>query len=173
MRWEYAAEAEKMPDQWLYLPSLGSVRRISARDLAESFLGSNLTLEDIGARHIGHDATRLVEIKPEGLSEVAWVEFIPTGESQYSKRMVKYIREGSKWEDCVTGQIDYYDKKGILQKRQELSWQKVQDVLVWKKVTVTNTQLLQSSTFEIDDIRLDVAVDDDMFTERTLRRGDR
>lgn len=173
MRWEYAAESEKLPDQWLFLPSLGNVRRISARDLAESFLGSILTLEDIGVRHVGQDTPRLVEIKPEGLSEVAWVEFVPTGESQYSKRLVKYVREGSTWESCVTGQIDYYDKKGLLQKRQELSWQKVQDVMVWKKVTVINTQSLQSSTFEIDDIRIDVAVEDELFTERSLRRGDR
>lgn len=173
MRWEYAAAIEKTPDQWLYSPSLGNVRRISVRDLGESFLGSTLTLEDIGVRHPGQDALRLIEIKPEGLSEMAWLEFIPKGESQYSKRLVKYRRDGATWESCVPAQIDYFDKKGLLQKRQELTWQNVDGTPVWKRVTVTNTQTSNSSVFEIDEVRFDVSLSDDLFSERALRRGDR
>lgn len=173
MRWEYIAAIEKVPDQWLYSPSLGNVRRISIRDLGESFLGSTLTLEDIGVRHAGQDDVRIVEIKPEGLSEIAVLEFIPKGESQYSKRLVKYRRDGATWESCVPAQIDYFDKRGLMQKRQELTWQIVDGTPVWKRVTVTNTQTSNSSIFEIDEVRFDVNLSDDLFSERALRRGDR
>ena len=37
-------------DQWLYVPSLGRVRRLSASDRSAAFLGSEFTYEDIAAQ---------------------------------------------------------------------------------------------------------------------------
>ncbi len=41
------AEKEKDDDQWLYLPAMRKVRRISASDRGDYFLGTDLSYEDI------------------------------------------------------------------------------------------------------------------------------
>jgi hypothetical protein len=41
------AERDREDDQWLYLPAARKVRRVSATDRGESFLGSDLSYEDV------------------------------------------------------------------------------------------------------------------------------
>src|SRR6056297_4240461 len=48
-------------DRWLYLPSLDLVRRISATDKRNSFVGSDFFYEDVSGRSIDLDTHELVE----------------------------------------------------------------------------------------------------------------
>jgi len=41
MRWAYIPEKGKAAEQWVYLPTLAKIRRVSVRDLNDSFLGSD------------------------------------------------------------------------------------------------------------------------------------
>ena len=46
LTWDYDG-VEKDDDQWLYLPALKKVRRISASDRGDYFMGTDFTFEDI------------------------------------------------------------------------------------------------------------------------------
>ena len=55
-------DKEKDDDQWLYLPAMRKVRRISVSDRADYFLGTDLSYEDIKleARVFIKDCTRKI-----------------------------------------------------------------------------------------------------------------
>src|SRR6056297_3451808 len=52
---------ESDDDRWLYLPSLDLVRRISATDKRNSFVGSDFFYEDVSGRNIDLDEHELTE----------------------------------------------------------------------------------------------------------------
>ena len=50
MNWSYD-EAGKDDDQWIYLPALKKVKRISSDSKSDYFMGSDFTYDDLGDRH--------------------------------------------------------------------------------------------------------------------------
>lgn len=64
-------------ERFLYLPALGRVRRIAGAETQESFVGSDLTYEDIGGRELDHYTYTLVQgpaawTGPDGQSHPVW-----------------------------------------------------------------------------------------------------
>ena len=73
--WEHP-DAED--ERFLYLPALGRVRRIAGQEKDESFVGSDLSYEDIGGREIGDytyafTADNVSWIAPDGTRHPAWL----------------------------------------------------------------------------------------------------
>jgi len=50
MTWSYD-DASKSDDQWIYLPALKKVKRISSDSKGDYFMGSDFTYDDLGDRH--------------------------------------------------------------------------------------------------------------------------
>ena len=170
LRWEYTAKAGKYPDQWLYSPSLRKVRKISVRDEEERFLGSTLTLGDIAIRPVESDKHQRLGYKGKDNLHRFQVESTPKQEGEaYSKRVTVYMLDDG-WESCRVEKMEYFGKKGLLQKTQTNQWQKVDDAWVWKHVDVENFQTKEKSTFMLEDVKVNVGLDDDIFSERKLRR---
>ena len=171
MRWGYAAGENKMADQWLYLPHLRKVRRISVRDPGDSFLGSDLTYGDIEDRTIDDDDYSLLRKEQKDGAELFQVEIRPKEEGAlYSKKISWYLKR-AEWDDCVRVKTDYYDRQGNIQKKQNLTWQKVADAWVWDRVVVENVQTNHRSIFTINDVEVNVGVSSRVFTERALEKG--
>lgn len=172
LRWEYLPTESKYPDQWLYSPSLRKVRKISVRDNQERFLGSTLTLGDIGVRSYQRDKHTLLKAEKRGKVYLFHMQSIPKKKDDgYSKRLVSYIMDEG-WESCRIARIDYYDLKGRILKTQKNQWQKIDDTLVWKHVEVENLQTQEASIFELDNVKVNVGLEDKLFTKRTLKRAD-
>ena len=173
LRWEYTEQAGKYPDQWLYTPSLRNVRKISVRDDQERFLGSTLTLGDIGVRPVGKDTHRMLKQGKKKQTTHYIVESIPVNKKDaYSKRVHHFINEDD-WATCRVASIDYYDKKGLLEKKQNNRWQRIGESWVWQHVTVENVQTKELSTFQLDDVKVNVGLKDSLFSKRQLRRVDK
>ncbi|MCG6965931.1 MAG: outer membrane lipoprotein-sorting protein [Chromatiaceae bacterium] len=83
-------------DQWLYLPALDRVRRVSSSRKGGRFVGSDLFFEDLLDRKVGMDRHRLSgEDKVGGLNcKVLISEPIDPGNSVYSKR-ISWIHPGT------------------------------------------------------------------------------
>lgn len=171
LRWEYTVKTGKYPDQWLYSPSLRKVRKISVRDEQERFLGSTLSLGDIGIRDVARDQHQLKAVEKKG--DVVWfvVESVPKDASEaYSKRESTYILDGG-WERCRVEKIDYYDRKGLKQKTQTNQWQQVGPSWVWQSVEVDNHVTQERSTFQLEEVKVNTGLKDEIFSERELRRA--
>lgn len=171
MRWGYVATSGEMADQWLYLPSLRKIRRVSVRDPGDSFLGSDLTYGDIEERAISDDDHSIIKVeKISGIDHIV-VESRPKEDgSLYSKR-VSWYKMPKNVSNCVRVKTDYYDSRGSLLKKQELSWQQVDGAWAWDKVIVSNVQTRHQSVFTVTDVKVGVGLKDKQFTERGLKKG--
>ncbi len=172
MRWAYADDADKNADQWVYLPVLKKIRRVSIRDPGDSFLGSDLTYADISGRSLDADEHTLSKSLRRGNQDIYAVENTPRDKNRtlYSKTVSWFSKQGS-WDSCVKRQVDYYDKKGQPLKQQVLAWQQVNGAWVWDEVTVRNVQTGHSSIFQVRDVKINVGLEDEVFSERALRLG--
>jgi len=173
MRWAYTPQADRNADQWIYLPVLKKIRRVSIRDPGDSFLGSDLTYADISGRPIEADQHRLVQTLKRGGQEIYAVESMPVDKSValYSKTISWFIKDQD-WDTCTKRQVDYFDKKGEPLKQQTLKWQRVKNAWVWDEVLVKNVQTGHSSLFKVTDVQVNVGLHDDDFAERALRVGE-
>jgi len=154
-------------DRWLYLPSLDLVRRISATDKRNSFVGSDFFYEDVSGRNINLDEHELVDTtdvyyvvkstpkNPENV-EFAWYE--------------SYIHKDS----FIPVQISYYKEGG--EKYREATALEVETIDGYPTVTNSRMKSLEtgsSTTMEYLSVEYDVGLPEDIFTERYLRRAPR
>ncbi len=171
MRVAYTRELNKAVDQWIYLPVLKKIRRVSIRDPGDNFLNSNLTYADVSKRALEDDDHKYLGIKNVKGLDFYMVESTPR-ESRplYSKRIFWFLKTPD-WEDCVNTRIDYYDTKGALLKEQFIKWQKIDNAWIWDRVLVRSRQDLTASVFQISEVEINTDLSDDVFSARTLRKG--
>jgi len=167
MRWGYEQNGRDA-EQWIYLPALRKTRRVTVRDLADRFLGSELTFGDITPRPLSADKHRLIGKQHIGNGDFFVVESTPKKPYLYAKQ-VHWFRYNGNWDECVAARTDYYDHKGQLLKKQYYNWRKVKGAFVWHKVVVENVQTYSASLFLVENVAVNIGLQDKHFDERTLR----
>ncbi len=174
LTWDYP-QADKDDDQWLYLPAMRKVRRISASDRGDYFLGTDLTYEDIKleTRVSMNDYRR----KTTGEDEVDGhhcylLESIPVDED--TARELGYGRV----EQCVDSEIwmvrrsRFWDIKGKPLKTSYFrDIRKVQGIWTQHRIEVENHKSGHRTLFLFRDVDYEHGVSDDLFTQNALRRG--
>ena len=99
-------------DQWLYLPALKRVKRISSRNKSGPFMGSEFAYEDITSDEVEKYSYKWLKDEKLDGKDCFVVERVPTDKnSGYSKQIAwinKTIYRPQK--------IEYYDRKGSLLK---------------------------------------------------------
>lgn len=166
LMWEYR-ENNKDDDQWLFLPALGKVKRIAAREKSENFMGSDFTYEDIGGRELNDDEYELLGEEEVNGIDCYKVQAIPKQkDTAYNKRIV--------WVDknnFVMTKVQFYDKKNRLLKVLDFLKQHL-DGNYWSvlKMKMENMQTEHKTVMEISDIQYDIGVKESFFTERYLKR---
>jgi len=158
-------------DQFIYLPALRKIRRVSIRDPGDSFLNSNLTYADVSKRALEEDEHRLIGVRDIKGVEFYVVESVPKeAKPLYGKRVFWFLKAKS-WDHCVTTRIDYFDQKGDLVKDQFIQWQQVDGAWIWDRVLVRSKVNMTQSVFQITDAKADLGLEDDIFSVRTLKNG--
>ncbi len=167
LMWEYSGD--KDDDQWLYLPALGKVKRIAARDKGENFMGSDFTYEDIGGRDLDDDHFTLLGEEILNDNDCFKIDAVPVeGESSYHRR-ISWI-DKRKW---LALKVEFYDKKNRLMKIMTLDELR-KDGPYWSvlKMRMENVQTGHKTIMVMSDIKYDAGIRDDYFTERFLMRVD-
>ena len=172
MRTAYTPESDKVAEQWIYLPVLRKIRRVTIRDPGDRFLNSDLTYQDVSYRSI--DADDHVYIGKELLDGTSLnkVESTPVSQGEiYSKRLFWIEKEDGAdgWDDCLVKKIAYYDAKGVLLKEQLFDWQRVGGAWMWRRVVVTDVQERHKSEFEMTDVKVDVGLSNRQFSKRSMK----
>ena len=94
-------------DQWLYLPALKRVKRISSANRSGSFMGSEFSYEDMGAQELEKYTYRYLRDEPCGELTCTVIERVPTDrKSGYSRQVVWQDRD-----ELRTWKVEYYDRK--------------------------------------------------------------
>ncbi len=112
----------KRDDQWLYLPSLKTPRRISSKKRTGSFMASEFTYEDLGSQEVAKYTYKFIKEgsveEKGGVKRSVWIieRKSTDSDSGYSKELVYLDKEYSN-----PVQIDYYDRKNELMKVSKFS----------------------------------------------------
>lgn len=166
MNWSYADPAAS-DDQWIYLPALRRVRRISAEKKNDSFMGSDFTYEDLSARHPSLDTHRIIGTEIVDGRTVYVVESLPADDSAY-RRTVSWIAD----EIWIGLRRDFYDRSENLIKTLEVEeYREIDGFWTIERMTMTNGDSGHSTTMELTDLRFNTGMEESLFSERTMTRG--
>ncbi len=102
------AHKKEADDQWLYLPALKRVKRISSSNKSGSFMGSEFSYEDLSPPEVEKYTYRYLRDEPCGDLTCTVTERFPVDKksSGYSRQVV--------WQDkdeLRTWKVEYYDRK--------------------------------------------------------------
>jgi len=167
MNWSYD-EAGKDDDQWIYLPALKKVKRISSDSKSDYFMGSDFTYDDLGDRHPSSDTHKLLREESIDGEDCYVVESIPKEEEyMYSKTITWIIKD--KW---IGKKKDFYDEdedmlKTLTVKETEL----IKDYIVITISEMHNVQKDHTTKMELKNVKMDTGISDNKFTERMMKRG--
>ncbi len=156
-------------DQWLYLPALKRVKRISSKNKSGPFVGSEFAFEDLSAQEIGKYTYKWLRDEPCGELECFVVEQYPTYEnSGYTRTVVWYDKAEYRQQ-----KIDYYDRKGSLLKTLEFSDFKQYLDKYWRahSMYMTNHQTGKKTHLIFSEIKFQTGLSEGDLNKNSLARA--
>ncbi len=154
-------------DQWLFLPALKRVKRISSANKSGPFVGSEFAFEDFTALELNkYDYTWLREETLDGVQNDV-VERTPRYENSGYSRQVSWVDQ----DVYQVRKVEFYDRRGDLLKTLVLTDYREYDG-VWRaqRMEMVNHQTGKSTDFLYGDYEFNVGVTDADFVKGRLAR---
>ena len=158
-------------ERFLYLPSLGRVRRIAGSEAQESFVGSDFSYEDIGGRDLEDFTYALLDdhaawASPDGTSRPAYrLESRRKDRSAEFPRVVSLVLKDS---FLVVG-ADVHNRRDEKQKVYSVSrLQQAQGIWTVMASAMTNGLDQTRTDLAIEKIEYNTGLKEDAFTRRAL-----
>jgi hypothetical protein len=166
MNWSF--DDGRDDDQWIYLPALKKVKRISSDSKSDYFMGSDFTYDDLGDRHPTKDSHRVLrEEKLDGESCYV-VESTPKEEDYMYSRTVTWVVK-DKW---IGLKREFYDEDGdALKTLRVKSSEKIGGFWIIVHSEMHNTQKNHRTVMKLKNVHVDEGVSKSQFTERMMKRG--
>lgn len=155
-------------DQWLYLPALKRVKRISSVNKSGPFVGSEFAFEDFTSLELNKFEYRHVREEACGDLTCDVVERIPRYEHSGYSRQLAWIDQG----DFQIRQVEFYDRRGDLLKTLILDRYREYEGGVWRalRLAMTNHQTKKSTELLYDEYEFGAELSDDDFVKNALLR---
>lgn len=167
MNWSYDDESND-DDQWIYLPALRKVKRISSDSKSDYFMGSDFTYDDLGERHPNEDNHKLLRTETFKGEECYVVESTPKDPDYMYSKTVTWIIKG-KW---IGLQKKFYDEDGDYLKILKVQeYKKVSGIWVIMHSVMENVQKEHKTIMEYRDVEINTGIPTNYFTERMMTRG--
>ena len=154
-------------DRWLFLPALNLVKRIAPGDKRTSFVGSDFLYEDVSGRGPDEDSHEMVETTDTQYV----VNNVPKDSTtvEFSSYQVWIDRD-----TFLPHKAEYLDKNGKLYRR--VTSEKIKTIQDHPTATEQRAEDLArgtSTTILFSEIKYDIGLKANIFTERFLRRPPR
>ena len=154
-------------DMWLYLPSLDLVKRIAGGDKRTSFAGTDFFYEDISGRSI-YDDKHVLEETTE-----AYYVLKNTPEDADIVEFSYYITKIDK-KTYLPMVVEFYDKQGELYRIYEVQEVQIfQDIPTITRAVMKDLKTGSETSAEFSRVKYNIGLEDNIFTERYLRRAPR
>jgi len=157
-------------DRWIFLPSLGKVRRIAASESGGSFMGTDFSYDDISLmdREISLDTHTILREETLNGKPCYVIQSVPKDSSfQYSKT-ITWIDKAS----YLIYKAEMYNSRGEVAKQMELSdYKDVQGRLTPMQTKVSTVGAGSSTTIFMDIIKYDDQIPEAVFTTAYLETG--
>jgi len=155
-------------DQWLYLPSLKRVKRISSRNKSGPFMGSEFSFEDLSSFEIDKYSYKYLGDENVAGMDSFKVEQYPKDEnSGYSKRIVWVDKQ-----EYRIIKVEFYDRKKSLLKTLSYNNFKLYLDQYWRANTSTmvNHQNGKSTELKWNNYVFKTGLNDNDFSRNSLKR---
>ena len=160
---------EAQDDQWLYLPALKRVKRISSSTRSGSFMGSEFSYEDMSNPEVKKYTYHYLRDEPCGELTCTVTEQVPVDQkSSYSRQVV--------WQDTVdlrTWKVEYFDRKDSHLKTLIFSQYAQHLDQFWRAgvMTMENHLTGKSTVLNWSDFQFRTDLKDSDFSQTALRRA--
>jgi outer membrane lipoprotein-sorting protein len=171
LSWNYDDES-KDDDQWLYLPALKKVRRISSSGKADYFMGTDFTYSDMGDREIddytySHLGTEVID----GI-ECYHLERLPKDDDVIDETGYSRTETWIRPDNWMMMKAVFFDKKGKLLKELAVSdFEEINGIWVAKTLHMNNIQKKHQTYLKFSNNQFNTDLDDNLFSQRQLQRG--
>lgn len=155
-------------DQWLYLPALKKVKRISSRNKSGPFMGSTFAFEDLSSQEVEKYSYKLLREEACGEWQCYVLERKPEYKhSGYTNQVAWLDKEGYR-----IVKVDYYDRKKSLLKTLVASDFNQYLGHYWRpgKMEMVNHLTGKSTLLEWTDFQFQTGVSDRDFRSQSLKR---
>ncbi len=166
MNWSY--DGDKADDQWIYLPALKRVKRISSDSRSDYFMGSDFTYDDLGDRKLDADTHKLLREETVEGKDCYVVQSIPKDEDYMYSKTITWIRK----DNFVGVKKEFYDEDGELLKI--LHIKKVEKISGFWVIThseMDNVQKNHKTEIQLSNVKINSGVPASKFSERMMMRG--
>jgi hypothetical protein len=159
-------------DQWLYLPALKRVKRISSENRSGSFVGSEFAYEDLSSQEVEKYTYKWISDEPcPGMEELTcWKsERYPTDENSGYTRQIAWVDQ----DEYRAWKIDFYDRKDAHLKTLVFSDYRQYLDKHWRAHTLAmvNHQTGKSTDLNMENFTFKVGLQDRDFNQKALSRA--
>lgn len=166
LSFSHALEADQ---QWLYLPALKRVKRISSANKSGPFLGSEFAFEDLSSLEIEKYSYEYLRDDTLGEYPVFVVKYVP----QYEHSGYQYLEVWIDQKEYIIRKTEYYDRKGSHLKTLEFNqYQQFLDKY-WRAMeyVVQNHQTGKRTQLDWTNYSFQNGIDEKDFTQSALKRA--
>ncbi|MDR2601103.1 MAG: outer membrane lipoprotein-sorting protein [Spirochaetaceae bacterium] len=156
--------------QWIFLPALAKVRRIASSEGGASFMGTDMSYDDLNAtsRNVDDDVHELLREEQYNGKACYVIQSTPKDSSYQYGKMILWIDKTTR----VNYKIEMYDRRGALVKTMESSgFKDVQGFLTPEQIKVSTLAAQTSTTIYTDLVKYNDAIPESVFTTRFLETG--
>jgi outer membrane lipoprotein-sorting protein len=155
-------------DQWLYLPALKRVKRISSVNKSGPFVGSEFAFEDFTALELNKYDYRYLRVEPCEDLVCDVVEGYPRYENSGYTKQVAWIDQ----EVFQIRKIEFYDRRGDRLKTLTLDEYRQYDGAYWRahQLAMVNHQTRKSTDLRFEEYRFGTGLRDRDFVKGVLKR---
>ena len=143
----------------LFIPKLKKIRRISSSNQSDSFMGSDLSFEDMLSRNLDDFNYKILDSSDTTLYLLESI--CKNQDSEYS-RHISWVSK----DDLLIKKEDSYDKDGNLLKQKIFDQLLIKGYHLVSKIDVTNVQDNHRTILEINTLEVDSNISDETFQKR-------
>ncbi|MDR2052784.1 MAG: outer membrane lipoprotein-sorting protein [Treponema sp.] len=159
-------------DQWIFLPSLGKVRRIASSESGGNFMGTDMSYDDIAStsRVVNDDTHSMLREETLEDEDAACyvIQSIPRDSSYQYSKMISWIDKNT----YAVRKMELYDRRGVLAKVMEASqFENIQGQMTARVSRMSTVSAGTSTTLYIDILKYDDPIPEGVFTTAYLETG--
>ncbi|MDR2480884.1 MAG: outer membrane lipoprotein-sorting protein [Spirochaetaceae bacterium] len=157
-------------DRWIFLPSLGKVRRIAASESGGSFMGTDFSYDDISLSDREANLDTHTMLREETLNGAACyvIQSIPKDTSYQYSKIITWIDKNKSF----IYKSELYDKRGTLVKVMEMSgFKDIQGRQTPSQIKISTVNTGTYTTIYIEITKYDDPIPESVFTTAYLETG--
>ena len=159
---------DKADDQWIYLPALKRVKRISSSNRSGSFMGSEFAYEDLTPQEVEKFTYKFIGEEPCGDLTCTVVEQVPTDRKSGYRRQLFYRDK----DEFRVFKVEYFDRKGTHLKTLDVTDYELYLDKFWRASTMDMVNHItgKRTTLTWLDYQFGTELDENDFTKTGLKR---